>query len=253
MNNPYQPPDFDDDEPISPEVNRHVGSDYNEAREFWPRCPQCNKRLTATCPICKTTDNLFPLADVEFWDDRLGSSLVEHQRKVDRLVAARSVLFGEGDTTLPYGGRMQKYRVRPAIPALPYCGSVTDADDGNANDGNTADDHAACRCGCSQQDQPENGENTEQTDADGSEEELPFVVICSTCSEPFVPDFPPGCKRCGCSWGDENADHCVQTDESEDGDPRRLNNLQLAIILILAVASIFMLVFVRVFILQIGF
>jgi len=287
VNNPYKPPDFDDDRPLSPEVNRHVGSDYNEAREFWPRCPQCNKRLTVTCPICQTTDNLFPLADVEFWDDRLGGSLVEHQRKVDQLVAARSVLFGEGNTTLPFGRQRQKYHVQPAIPALPYCGSVTEADDGNTDADNTddnmddhtddddaLDDHATCHhdhscqdaCQCNHSSQCESSQTSGKTDdgeAKEETEELPFVVLCPTCSEPFVPDFPSRCKHCGCFLGDKKDENDENTDsrgpagdtenDAENGDPTRLNNLQLAIILILAIASIFMLVFVRIFVLRIGF
>ena len=98
------------------------------------------------------------------------------------------------------------------------------------------------------------------TDGDGSEEELPFVVLCPMCSEPFVPDFPSRCKHCGCSWGDEttdneqtNTDRLDRADDSENNDPTRLNNLQLAVILILAIVSIFILAIVRIFVLQIGF
>ena len=150
MINPYQPPDelFPDDDIHDPD--RYEGADYDEAREYWPTCPECGMRLTITCPFCKTSDNLFPLGDTEHWDDDLGGSLVEYQHRLDRKFASRSVLFGDGDTSMPF-------------------------DDFD----HTPDD---------------------ESERDYDRESLPFVVVCPTCNEAFIPSFPGGCRHWHYVW-----------------------------------------------------
>lgn len=49
---------------------RAIFEDDEELRlalEQWPRCPQCGRRRIARCPICKTSDSLFPLADEDYY------------------------------------------------------------------------------------------------------------------------------------------------------------------------------------------
>lgn len=218
MTNPYQSPDgeFSGDE--TQNHPRHEGPDYDEAREYWPTCPECGKRLTITCPFCKTTDDLFPLGDTEYWDDDLGGSLVEYQKRIDRQYTSRSVLFGEGDTSMPldehhcscnkpaktpfellYGGS----RPEP-VGGRSCCGKhghdchaddLPDEYDDEYNDayddGYIDEDYAADEAYDDDEDLPER---------DYDSESLPFVVICPTCSEAFIPSFPGGCNRCHYVW-----------------------------------------------------
>jgi len=214
MTNPYQPPDrdFPEDDALDHDHDRHDGPDYDEAREYWPTCPDCGRRLTITCPFCKTTDDLFPLGDTEYWDDDLGGSLVEYQRKIDRKVSSRSVLFGDGDTSMPLDEHGCSCNKPSQMPHELFGGTRPELT-------------GSCRqkpdCGC---DRPEDGEEDDADaglyDMDDDElfnggidhddddlperdydsESLPFVVICPTCSEAFIPSFPGGCRHCHYVW-----------------------------------------------------
>ena len=237
MTNPYQPPEWEflDDEPN--DHDWHEGPDYDEAREYWPTCPECDKRLTITCPFCKTTDDLFPLGDTEHWDDDLGGSLVEYQRRLDRKVASRSVLFGEGDTSMPLDDHGGSCRKVGQMPSELYCGSRPELT-GNHGCGTGSMRHGPNRCGCVKEGDADeydgkgdddglddadyddlfNGgiefdddnENNDNEDMEGGDddlperaydsESLPFVVICPTCSEAFIPSFPGGCRHCHEVW-----------------------------------------------------
>jgi hypothetical protein len=206
MTNPYQSPDEDFPDDNTDDHTRHDGPDYDEAREYWPACPDCGKRLTITCPFCKTTDDLFPLGDTEYWDDDLGGSLVEYQRKLDRKGASRSVLFGDGDTSMPldqHGCSCHKMGKTPgellggARPELTGGKACCGHDDDNTDN---FDDEI---------DDPYDGgfDNDEDDDCDEDmsereydSESLPFVVICPTCSEAFIPSFPGGCRHCRYVW-----------------------------------------------------
>ena len=42
--------------------------EFHEAVKVWPRCPQCGKRRITRCPICRTSSDVFPLGDPEFWN-----------------------------------------------------------------------------------------------------------------------------------------------------------------------------------------
>jgi len=216
MTNPYQPPeqDFPEDGAFDRDHDRHDGPDYDEAREYWPTCPDCHERLAVTCPFCKTTDDLFPLGDTEHWDDDLGGSLVEYQHKLDHKVSSRSVLFGEGDTSMPLDEHgCSCHNKMGKMPHELFGGPHPELTGG-------------CRqksdCGCDHRD--ENDEEDEADDGlydvdydvlfngviDNDEadlpereydsESLPFVVICPTCSEAFIPSFPGGCKHCHYVW-----------------------------------------------------
>jgi len=200
MTNPYQPPDqdFPDDNAYNRDHDRHDGPDYDEAREYWPTCPDCGERLTITCPFCKTTDDLFPLGDTEYWDDDIGGSLVEYQRKLDRKVASRSVLFGEGDTSIPLDEHGCSCQKMGKMPHELFGGTRPEPTGGKAccgrDDGNMADDIDDLYDGgfdVGEDDPP---------DRDYDNESLPFVVICSTCSEAFIPSFPGGCRHCRYVW-----------------------------------------------------
>ena len=189
MTNPYQPPDDDfSDEPTN-DHSAHEGVDYDEAREDWPTCPDCGKRLTITCPFCKTTDDLFPLGDTEYWDDDLGGSLVEYQRRLDRKVASRSVLFGEGDTSMPLDGHGCSCHKMGKMPNELYGGTRPELTGG----------HGCGDCHDDETDEyDDDDDDLPERDYDG--ESLPFVVICPTCSEAFIPSFPGGCRHCHYVW-----------------------------------------------------
>jgi len=190
MTNPYQPPERDfDDSRYEPRKPRY-GTEYDEARERWPRCPECGKRLTIRCPFCRTTDNLFPLGDTEYWSDDIGGSLVEYQHKIDRQTAKRSVLFGEGDTSMPYRSHSCSRHKLGKTPGELYCGSPPEiiGDDSYENFNEYEND-----------DFEESWEN-DFPERDYDKENLPFVVICPTCGEAFVPTFPGGCRHCHYVW-----------------------------------------------------
>jgi len=203
MTNPYQPPDrdFPEDDAYDPGHDRHDGPDYDEAREYWPACPDCHERLTITCPFCKTTDDLFPLGDTEYWDDDIGGSLVEYQRKLDRKVASRSVLFGDGDTSMPLDEHGCSCHKTGKMPHELFGGTRPEPTGGKAccgrDDGNRADD---------MDDLCDGGFDADEEDYDDppdrnyDSESLPFVVICPTCSEAFIPSFPGGCRHCRYVW-----------------------------------------------------
>ena len=247
MTNPYQPPerDFLDD---NSQYADHDGPDYDESREYWPTCPDCGKRLTITCPFCKTTDDLFPLGDTEYWDDDIGGSLVEYQRKLDRKVASRSVLFGEGDTSMPLdehgcschkSGKMPHELLGGSRPELTggkgYWSQDDDIDD-IYDDGFDS-----------------NNDKDDLPERDYDSESLPFVVICPTCSEAFIPSFPGGCLHCRYVWDKSkplDAEHAV---DAHLKLPRKVINpalrepggfslLQLAVICAVIVAMLMLIV-----------
>ena len=254
MTNPYQPPewDFPDDETNYHDL--HEGPDYDEAREYWPTCPECYKRLTITCPFCKTTDDLFPLGDTEHWDDDLGGSLVEYQRRLDRKVASRSVLFGEGDTSMPLGEHGCSCQKTGKTPAELYGGTRPELTGQHRCDAGNTRRESSCDCNPIEDDSDEyddehddalndddydelfNGDfdnedigeddfddGNEDGDNDNGDEDLPereydseslpFVVICPTCSEAFIPSFPGGCRHCRYVWDRSkplDAEHAVE-------------------------------------------
>jgi len=197
MYNPYQPPDelYPDDDLNVPD--EHEGPDYDEAREYWPACPDCGKRLTITCPFCKTTDDLFPLGDTEYWDDDLGGSLVEYQHRLDRQLASRSVLFGDGDRSMPFDEHGCSCRKVGQMPNELYGGASPQPTGGHGNDSNdenTDDDDELFDGDFDDED------FDDEPERDYDRESLPFVVVCPTCSEAFIPSFPGGCRHCHYVW-----------------------------------------------------
>ena len=190
MTNPYQPPEWEFPEDETNYHDQHEGPDYDEAREYWPTCPDCGKRLTITCPFCKTTDDLFPLGDTEYWGDDLGGSLVEYQRRLDRKVSSRSVLFGEGDTSMPLDEHgCSCHNKMGKTPSELLGGSRPEL---TGKHGCCNDHH---HCGNAEEDDEGNLPEREY-----DSESLPFVVICPTCSEAFIPSFPGGCRHCHYVW-----------------------------------------------------
>lgn len=153
--NPFHPPNEEDFHDHPPK-QYHEGLGYVDAREVWPLCTRCGKRVDVICPFCKNVDNLFPLGDSTYWTDDLGNSLVDYQKNVDQELSARSVLFGEGDTSIPEPGG-----------------------------------HGGCHCGsggCGSEDEPEESWFTV--------DDPPLVLMCPTCADVFVPDFPSECLHC---------------------------------------------------------
>ncbi|MDR1493173.1 MAG: hypothetical protein LBT05_10680 [Planctomycetaceae bacterium] len=197
MTNPYQPPDRDFDDSRYEPRKPHYGVEYDEARERWPQCPECGKRLTIRCPFCRTTDNLFPLGDTEYWDDDIGGSLVEYQHKIDRQEAKRSVLFGEGDTSLPYRPHSCSRHKREKTPGELYCGAHPELVGGDEFHENDFETNAPDECRSDDVDEDWTNDFSER---DYDKESLPFVVICPTCGEAFIPTFPGGCRHCHYIW-----------------------------------------------------
>jgi len=206
MFNPYQAPEelYPDDD--ANDRDEHEGPDYDEAREYWPACPECGKRLTITCPFCKTTDDLFPLGDTEYWDDDLGGSLVEYQHRLDRRLASRSVLFGEGDTSIPLDEHGCSCHKMGKMPNELYGGSPPELSGGQGCCNHRRDDDNVYNDDDFNDDFNDD-DNSDFDDDDFDEperaydrESLPFVVVCPTCSEAFIPSFPGGCRHCRYIW-----------------------------------------------------
>ncbi len=243
MSNPYQPPEGDFPGDDAQFHGGHEGPDYDEAREYWPTCPECGKRLPITCPFCKTTDDLFPLGDTEYWDDDLGGSLVEYQRRLDRKVASRSVLFGEGDTSMPLEDKGCSCHKTGQMPSELYGGTrpeLTGGHDCCRHDRNgspcekrsgekhpddeyddVGDDYDEMFDGGMDHDEnefeEEDDDDLPERDYDG--ESLPFVVICPTCSEAFIPSFPGGCRYCHYVWDEAKPLEAEQAVEAHRKPP----------------------------------
>lgn len=201
--NPFRPPEEDfRDVP----GKYHDGLEYVEAREVWPLCVECGKRVEMTCPFCKTVDDLFPLGDPTYWAEDLGDSLVDYQKNVDRELSARSVLFGEGDTSIPESG-----------------------EHGGCQGG--------CHDGCCSDEEPEESWFTV--------DDPPLVLMCPTCADVFVADFPSKCLRCRSTGEDFGS---VMNDEEEqisDG-PILLEESQGSAFFMIGVFLVFFLIVVTV-------
>jgi hypothetical protein len=99
------------------------------------------------------------------------------------------VLFGEGDTSMPLdqhscsshkAGKTPCELLGGARPELTGGKSCCGDDDDELFDGGFDEDDLPGR--------------------DYDSESLPFVVICPTCSEAFIPSFPGGCRHCRYVW-----------------------------------------------------
>ena len=230
MTNPYQPPEQDFPDDNVPYHGEHDDPDYDEAREYWPTCPDCGKRLTITCPFCKTTDDLFPLGDTEYWDDDLGGSLVEYQHRLDRKVASRSVLFGEGDTSMPLDEHGCSRHKMGKMPNELYGGTQPELTGGHSCHNRNHD----CDCDKNDDEYDETGYDWEEAwqeeppEREYDSESLPFVVICPTCSEAFIPSFPGGCRHCHYVWDRSKPMDAEQAVDAHRQSPRQVANPALA-------------------------
>ena len=258
MTNPYQPPEYDFPDDDTFWHDGHDGPDYDEAREYWPTCPDCGRRLTITCPFCKTTDDLFPLGDTEHWDDDLGGSLVEYQRKLDRKVASRSVLFGEGDTSMPLDDHGCSCHKMGKMPNELYGGTRPELTGGGGkaccghNDDMADDMDDLFNGGFDDEDTDDGYDEDDPPERDYDSESLPFVVICPTCSEAFIPSFPGGCRYCHYVWDKSkplDAQHAVEAHKTHRNAPNPVllesngfSLLQLAVIGIIVMAMLLLIV-----------
>ena len=70
--NPYEPPIEEEVLESAYEYRDRFESDedFRESLAVWPRCPECGRRRITRCPICKTSGDLFPLGDGDFWNVR---------------------------------------------------------------------------------------------------------------------------------------------------------------------------------------
>lgn len=206
--NPYEPPQNED-----PLVDAMAYRDYFEEEEefqsalaVWPVCPECGRRRLTRCPICKTTGNLFPLGDADFWTPETGADPPSNPS--DATSCGGSCECGCGhhhgasDESAPaappataydnqlYWG-MPDLRKDP-LPQLVDLPSITVKDEMVYGAENPLDAMAGRSAA------PASGELK--------------LVTCYVCDEPFTPKFPARCEWCGHLFETGNA-----PSSSEDG------------------------------------
>lgn len=220
--------------------------EFQEALAIWLVCPQCGRRRTTRCPICKVSGNLFPLGDDNFWVEPVEDSNSSHHScscggncghhqgspSVDRKNFP-SQLAGEIEPGV------RDYRYKPSF-LNPY--------PENSEDPSPKD---LPNLSISVSDPVYSGitpvKKLMDLEKTGEEERKDLkLLVCHVCSEPFVPHFPPRCEWCGYVF--DPSDESMEEDEFEDResdfdvpDPatyQRSEELNPRIMLVLAVLGI---------------
>ena len=173
--------------------------EFDEALAIWPRCPSCGRRRITRCPVCKTSGDLFPIGDAEFFDHERDSSqeLDENPERrrcgkcegCGRSRRERKMLRDESELPSTLDGEI--------IPGVPDPRVVLQNDESDVFA--YVDDERERR--------------SEWNEADAYD--TPPVLICDVCSEAFVPVFLKRCEWCGYEFkdGEEPAE-----DASADAD-----------------------------------
>ena len=176
--NPFAFPIEEDDLKSARQYRERFDSEeeFQEALAIWPRCPVCGRRRITRCPVCKTSADLFPLGDDEFFDPTARATAEETSA---RPVCScgncreRRALFNEAERPSLLGGEL--------IPGAPDPRRQITLDLSDVFD-----------------DAPEERETREAWFAaseDGGREEPP-TLVCHVCSEAFRPVFPRRCEWC---------------------------------------------------------
>ncbi len=179
--------------------------EFQEALALWPVCPDCGRRRITTCPICHASGNLFPLADIDYWDpeteikpseaksDAQKSCCcqdLDHQQNGDHQCScqkdANSPCSEQVDNSKPSDlSTNEKDSSDQEVNPNKYVFSTQLGNDPlGIRPFEVSSDFSA-------NDFEDSGEKviTKQTELK--------LVVCHVCSEPFVPNFPPRCEWCG--------------------------------------------------------
>ena len=112
--NPYEPPIEEEVLESAYEYRDRFESDedFRESLAVWPRCPECGRRRITRCPICKTSGDLFPLGDGDFWNVRQDPNA---QEPADGCACGNARAYGFSDEPLI---RMRNTAVHPGKDKL---------------------------------------------------------------------------------------------------------------------------------------
>ena len=182
--NPYAFPVEEDDVKSARQYRDHFESEeeFQEALAIWPRCPQCGKRRITRCPICKTSADLFPLGDAEFFDPNADVARGEERTRPTCSCGKRCdvrPLFNESERPTLLSGEL--------IPGAPDPRRRLAIEESDVFD-STPEEREPRRTWATREE-------------DGDREEPP-TLVCHVCSEAFRPVFPRRCEWCDYDFGE---------------------------------------------------
>jgi len=148
----------------------------------WPACPECGARRATTCPVCQTSGTDFPQADSEF------TASLELEE------GARPISCGCGSGGCSSRGPKTGDE---SVPAEADAGGEAEA--GAEAEGGARDEAAH-----------------EEPRAPG------LVLTCTTCDEPFDPQFLKRCEWCGHEFPDGYPVDVAEGPPEEEITPRAL-------------------------------
>ena len=169
--------------------------EFQEALAIWPRCPKCGRRRITRCPVCKTSADLFPLGDDEFFNPDVDPNANDDQPRrpaCTKCHAARQ-LFDESERAPIFNGEI--------IPGAPDPRRKIELELSDALI-----------------DTPEHRERRREWNATNEERQRqePPTLVCYVCSEAFRPTFPRRCEWCDYDFGEgENYPEPSEIDNPE--------------------------------------
>ena len=205
-----------------------------------------------------TNDVLERGAGVDFigWETLARVAVAEHDAEVAREIALafEETLPRNSDETGHYPAGLDEVEGEPDFwPECPECGSrrttlcpvcgtagsnfpAADSDLASASMLSTPAQPSSCGCGsggCSsdQHDEQVDEESAGPTDADAGFDVPDNLLMCTTCDEPFAPNYPRLCEWCGHEFADGYA-----VDPPSELEP--VNSRTMAVIFVLAVLAV---------------
>lgn len=219
--------------------------DFLESLAIWPVCPKCGNRRETVCPICHVTCDLFPLADIDYWDppeatgavsgDEPGSSAssgcqcggscghhdhdhdhnCEHDHdKAGHCQCKDSSGTNVAEEAVAEGAAAEGAAVdnlpaqqeQPCVLPNKYSFSTQEGDDPmGIRSFSVSSEYSKEDFDDSQEDKV----ITRQTEVK--------LCVCHVCSEPFVPKFLSKCSHCGYDFDKpENTDRSDSSDRTDD-------------------------------------
>ena len=149
-------------------------AEFQDALELWPRCPNCGRRRVTRCPVCKTSGDLFALADQEYYD---------HDAKP--LEPPTRDSCGRCDA---------------------HCHSARRRDDDDENiydvEPVESDEERARRRLKRRHVWATLGRQRDSSSDDANTPQRPPALLCHVCSEAFTPVFPRLCEWCDYDFGE---------------------------------------------------
>ena len=151
-------------------------AEFQDALELWPRCPRCGKRRVTRCPVCKTSGDLFALADQEYYD---------------------------------YDAKPLEPPSRSVCPSCSHRGEHathncrgTDDDDAFDVEVVETEEERAQRRLKRRHVWATLGRKSECGQDEAASSERPPALLCHVCSEAFTPVFPRVCEWCDYDFGE---------------------------------------------------